>query len=118
MTAARSGIRLTQADAAIIKGMIARGDRQHDIAAYFGVNGGRIAEISKGATFAGVPKTTNPLPPAGPYLTPVAMNAMRTRLKNARNLISSALPIKASSEAAIQTALSDIDSAIADLKKK
>lgn len=118
MTAARSGIRLTHADAAIIKGMIARGDRQHDIAAYFGVNGGRIGEISKGATFAGVAKTTGPLPPAGPYLTPVSMSAMRARLKNARNLIDSALPIKASSEAAIKSALADIDVAIADLKKK
>jgi hypothetical protein len=30
-----SGVRLTRADAAIAKGMIARGDRHHDIAAWF-----------------------------------------------------------------------------------
>jgi hypothetical protein len=28
--------------------MLARGDRQHDIALYFGVNGGRIGEIATG----------------------------------------------------------------------
>ena len=37
--AKNSGIRLTEQDAAIIKGMLARGDRQSDIAAYFKVNG-------------------------------------------------------------------------------
>ena len=37
---------LNDAEIAIVKGMLARGDRQHDIAAYFGINGGRIAEIS------------------------------------------------------------------------
>ena len=36
-----SGISLTEEDAAIAKGMLARGDRQHDVAAWFGVNGGR-----------------------------------------------------------------------------
>jgi hypothetical protein len=35
-----SGITLSVADAALIKGMLRRGDRQHDIAAWFGVNGG------------------------------------------------------------------------------
>jgi len=98
--------------------MIARGDRQHDIAAYFGVNGGRIGEISKGATFAGVPKTIGALPPPGPYLTPVSMSAMEARLKKARSLVRSALPLGPSSEAALNSALSDIDIAIADLTKK
>jgi hypothetical protein len=43
-----SGITLNETDAAVIKGMIARGDRLHDVAAWFGVNGGRIAEIASG----------------------------------------------------------------------
>ena len=43
-----SGISLNSADAAIVKGMLARGDRQHDIAAWFGVNGGRVADIKTG----------------------------------------------------------------------
>jgi hypothetical protein len=34
---------LSAADAALIKGMLSCGDRQHDIAAWFGVNGGRVA---------------------------------------------------------------------------
>lgn len=65
-----SGIRLSSEDAAFVKGMLARGDRQHDIAAWFGVNGGRIGEISTGAKFAEV-KAADPvdLPPQGPYLS-------------------------------------------------
>jgi len=48
--------------------MLRRGDRQHDIAAWFGVNGGRIAEIAVGDRFADV-QEANPaeLPPRGPY---------------------------------------------------
>ena len=63
-----SGITLTVHDAALVKGMLSRGDRQHDIAAWFGVNGGRIAEIATGSKFGRV--TTAPpqaLPPPGPY---------------------------------------------------
>jgi len=56
------------ADAAIVKGMLARGDRQHDIAAWFGVNGGRIAEIATGYRFPLVePAEAEDLPPPGPY---------------------------------------------------
>jgi hypothetical protein len=43
-----SGISLNSVDAAIVKGMLSRGDRQHDIAAWFGVNGGRVADIKTG----------------------------------------------------------------------
>lgn len=68
--ASNSGISLTEEDAAIIKGMLRRGDRQHDIAAWFGVNGGRICEISTGAKFARVlPADEDDLPPPGPYLS-------------------------------------------------
>jgi hypothetical protein len=63
-----SGISLTADDAALIKGMLRRGDRQHDIAAWFGVNGGRIAEIVAGSRFtAVVPAAGDRLPPPGPY---------------------------------------------------
>lgn len=65
-----SGIRLDSADAAIVKGMLQRGDRQHDIAAWFGVNAGRVAEIANGMTFPGVSAAAaNNLPPQGPYLS-------------------------------------------------
>lgn len=63
-----SGIILTADDAAIVKGMLARGDRQHDIAAWFGVNGGRIAEVATGNRFPLVaPSQSEDLPPPGPY---------------------------------------------------
>ena len=65
-----SGIRLRESDAAIVKAMLARGDRQHDIAAWFGVNGGRIGEIASGRAHRGVqPETGANLPPSGPYPT-------------------------------------------------
>lgn len=67
----RHAVRLTESDAALVKGMLRRGDKQHDIAAYFGVNGGRIAEIASGMSFEEVPEADeSDLPPAGPY--PVA----------------------------------------------
>lgn len=63
-----SGIILAADDAAVVKGMLARGDRQHDIAAWFGVNGGRIAEIATGARYGWVERANeDDLPPRGPY---------------------------------------------------
>ena len=60
--------RLTEEDAAIVKAMIRRGDPLHDIASWFGVNGGRISEINTGKKFADVPPASNShLPPRGPY---------------------------------------------------
>src|SRR6266852_3715872 len=53
-----SGISITEEDAALIRGMILRGDRKHDIAAFFGVNPGRIADIESGRRFPSAP----PLP--------------------------------------------------------
>lgn len=65
-----SGVRLTEHDASLVKGMLTRGDRQHDIAAYFGVNAGRIAEITGGDTFSSVqPAAAADLPSPGPYPT-------------------------------------------------
>ena len=59
---------LSERDAAVVKGMLVRGDRQHDVAAWFGVNGGRVAEIAKGARFCWVqPAVECELPPPGPY---------------------------------------------------
>lgn len=53
----------------IIKGMLARGDVQSHIAAYFGSsNGGRISEINTGLKGADVaPAPAEDLPPPGPY---------------------------------------------------
>ena len=69
MRAPSAGIRLTSADASIVKGMLARDDRQSDIASFFGVNGGRIAEVSVGKKFANAPVApSSMLPPKGPYI--------------------------------------------------
>jgi hypothetical protein len=66
-----SGLTLTAQDAALIRGMIARGDRHHDIAAFFGVNQGRIAEVREGTRFPGVPSAeADELPPEGPVSGP------------------------------------------------
>jgi hypothetical protein len=54
----------------VVKGMLLRGDKQHDIAAYFGVNGGRIGEVSTGKCDYPTAPPTPPekLPPPGPYV--------------------------------------------------
>jgi hypothetical protein len=91
MKAESSGISLNDEDAAVAKGMIARGDRQHDIAAWFGVNGGRIGEIATGQTFAHVQATTQKLPPPGPYLTGKASLGAKKMLEEVRGTLSDAL---------------------------
>lgn len=61
-----SGYSLVYSDAPIIFGMVARDDRDHDIAAWFGVNQGRIAEVKDGSKFgfvAAAPQSE--LPPKG-----------------------------------------------------
>jgi hypothetical protein len=62
-----SGHFLKRTDAAAIMAMVARGDRDHDIAAWFGVNQGRIAEVKDGSKFGSVAAALqNTLPPKGP----------------------------------------------------
>ncbi|WCT77754.1 hypothetical protein [Novosphingobium humi] len=83
-----SGVRLTEADAATIKGMLARGDRQHDIAAWFGVNGGRIAEVATGRTFGSIVATpVSNLPPPGPYPAATDAYAALSALRTAKQAI-------------------------------
>ena len=60
------GNSLTNKDASIVLGMVARGDREHDIAAWFGVNQGRIAEIKTGSHGSIATAQTQDLPPKGP----------------------------------------------------
>jgi hypothetical protein len=78
----------------IAKGMLARGDRQHDIAAWFGVNGGRIADISTGKKFSEVPAApSQKLPPPGPYLTGQDAHAALIALEAAAETINAALSL-------------------------
>jgi hypothetical protein len=60
-----SGHALTSKDAAIVLAMQARGDRDHDIAAWFGVNQGRVAEVKDGKFGSGALAPANSLPPKG-----------------------------------------------------
>jgi len=93
--AKNSGIRLNASDAAIVKGMLNRGDRQHDIAAWFGVNPGRIAEVKFGDLYHLVPAASgNELPPVGPYpcgrdsmLALEVISKMKATLTTAEELI-------------------------------
>ncbi|HTW50361.1 MAG TPA: hypothetical protein VME45_00505 [Stellaceae bacterium] len=80
-----SGISLSHRDTSIAKGMLLRGDRQHDIAAYFGVNGGRIAEIAAGKnTYPNAKPTPEAdLPPPGPYLSRYALQSVIDTLNEA-----------------------------------
>lgn len=57
---------MTINDAKIAIGMLARGDNQHDVAAWFGENQARIVEASQGkyGTTAAAPAAD--LPPKGP----------------------------------------------------
>jgi len=86
-----SGVQLTEADAALVKGMLARGDRQHDIASWFGVNAGRVAEIATGITFDEVGSAAfDQLPPPGPYLSGKAAHAALAALEAAKSALTTA----------------------------
>ena len=61
-----SGLSLSNRDASIVLGMQKRGDREHDIAAWFGVNQGRIAEVKGGSHGAIQAAGAADLPPSGP----------------------------------------------------
>lgn len=56
---------LTTRDASIVIGMVARGDDQHDVAAWFGVNQGRVADALAGKYGTDKAAPTNELPPKG-----------------------------------------------------
>ena len=88
--ASASGVRLTSEDAAIVKGMLARGDRQHDIASWFGVNGGRVAEIATGVRFRFVDAAHDGLPPPGPYLSGRDAEVLKGALQQAREALAQA----------------------------
>lgn len=83
---------LSEQEIALAKGMIARGDRQHDIAAWFGENGGRIGEISTGQRGAGIdPAPLDQLPPPGPYMAGRSALRARDTLIALRELIDAAI---------------------------
>lgn len=83
--AKNSGKKLAEDEVAVIKGMLLRGDRQHDIAAWFGVNGGRIGEISKGRKFLDVTPQAKNLPRPGPYLSGQVSESLMDEFRKLRS---------------------------------
>ncbi len=61
----RSGITVSAKDVPLILAMVARGDRRHDIAAWFGLNQGRIKEVEDGKHGMFPIASANKLPPSG-----------------------------------------------------
>ena len=57
---------MTTHDAKIAIGMLARGDNQHDVAAWFGENQARIVEASQGKYGTTEAAPASELPPKGP----------------------------------------------------
>ena len=84
-----SSMALTYRETQYVKGMLNRGDRQHDIAAYFGVNAGRIAEVATGncAYPNAEPMDAAKLPPPGPYVTKYALSAVVAILAEAQEAL-------------------------------
>jgi len=78
-------MKLTETEAGLVKAMLARGDKQHDIAGFFGVNGGRIAEIKTGAKFGAVkPAAKKDLPLSSALGQGVAVFTVRQALARAK----------------------------------
>lgn len=86
-----SGISLSPEDVAIIKGMLARGDRQHDIASWFGINGGRVAEIHTGMRWSEVAARQRGLPPQGPYANARETEGMKKMIRLSREKVKKAM---------------------------
>lgn len=83
---------LTQDQAAIVKGLLARGEKQHDIAAFFSENGGRIAEIKTGKAFAdtaAAPKKD--LPTAAEFASGYVIYMARAAIERAKLGLDAAL---------------------------
>ena len=65
--ASPSGYSLSAVDVPIVLGMVLRGDRKHDVAAWFGVNQGRVADAENGKYGgSGAAASADVLPPKGP----------------------------------------------------
>lgn len=56
---------LSNNDASIVLGMVSRGDKRHDIAAWFGENQARIAEVEAGSHGSITAAPAEKLPPKG-----------------------------------------------------
>jgi hypothetical protein len=90
---------LTEDQAAIVKGLLMRGEKQHDIAAFFAVNGGRIAEVATGQRFADIkPAARGALPTSVELTTDYGVVYARRALERAKTGIEAALSYLANTE--------------------
>ncbi len=114
---------LTESDAAIVKGMIERGDKNETIAAFFGVNQRAISHVRSHKKFDGVSAAKSAkLPPPGPYgVDPIYIRFYRTmnrvndlwqskQLGQAKGLLEEALrnPVFVEKLDAVQEAANDL----------
>lgn len=68
-----------------------KGDRQHDIASWLGVNGGRVADIATGKAHSDVlPADAQELPPPGPYLSGLSAHSAIAALTFAKSALATA----------------------------
>lgn len=78
---------LNNQEISVVKGMLARGDKQHDIAAFFKTNGGRIAEIAIGKRGAEIKaasiETIPPLESTARFIDPNAPIERQTAVLDA-----------------------------------
>lgn len=81
----------TRKEAALVKGMLDRGDKQSDIAAFFGVNIGRVCEVNTGRKWPDVRAHHSDLPPPGPYMAARSAYRMKQALERAKMEIDAAL---------------------------
>lgn len=65
MVAKASGYAIGEAEMPVVLAMVARGDRKHDIAAWFGVNQGRIKQAEQGKWGTPALADNEELPPKG-----------------------------------------------------
>lgn len=79
-------------EVAIVRGMLFRGDKQQDIAAYFGVNSARINDVKQGLVRAHIEAATPAtLPPPGPYMAGRSALRAKETLIALRELIDEAI---------------------------
>lgn len=86
-----SGQKLSEKDAGIVKGMALRGDRKHDIAAWFGVNQGRVSEVLNGTLHSKSQPVTTRLPPVGPYNSGIESEKMKAELVRTKKVLEQTL---------------------------
>lgn len=105
----RSGITVHSGDVPMIIAMVDRGDRRHDIAAWFGLNQGRIAEVEDGQHGPATLKSGLDLPPSGsPGPKARALRASATKLR---------MLLAEGSEASITEAKNVLENAIVKFDK-